>query len=75
MFIGLLFSAEIANPNFGNFGQDLEIVMTSVTDEGMTMEFDIVGAFPALVNALRRTLMVEVCAGYKCSNDCFLSVE
>ena len=43
-----------------NFGRNIVVEVQSIEDDGMTMEFDIVGVMASVVNALRRALLVEV---------------
>ena len=70
-----VFFAEETVPNLQpeNTLEDLEsfintvsVEVQDITEEGMTMEFDLIGVMASVANALRRALLVEVGA---CNQD------
>ncbi|KAI8469325.1 MAG: insert subdomain of RNA polymerase alpha subunit [Monoraphidium minutum] len=46
--------------DFREFAGGLSVVVNRVEDDGMTMEFDLIGVDPSIANALRRILIAEV---------------
>lgn len=44
-------------------GENIQVGVHSIEENGMTMEFDLISTTPPFANALRRVLLVEVRAG------------
>lgn len=42
------------------FSQNIRVEVRSIEDDGMTMEFDVIGILASVANAVRRALLVEV---------------
>lgn len=47
--------------NLETFSENFKVDMISISEDGLILEFDMIGISAAIANAFRRILLAEVC--------------